>query len=321
MTPVARPDDRPLPLDAHAPRSRAWRRPSPASSTAKPQVGAARGRRARRARPPAHRGRPRRRQDHAGARARPRRSAAPSAASSSRSDLLPSDILGVSVFNQETGRFEFRRGPIFANVVLADEINRTTPRTQSSLLEAMTRGARLDRQRTRTSSISRSSSSPRRTRSSTSAPIRCPSRRWIASCCACAWAIRRRPTSGASSPRQQLEDPVEAMEPVVDAADVAAIQARLRTCPRRRRAARLRAVASSPPRASRRSSRSASRRAAFRLGTAPPRRSRSPPAATSSSPTTSRRPRLPALAHRLVPRRRHRPASRSAARAKRPSAS
>src|SRR5262249_1798563 len=53
------------------------------------------------------------------------------------SDLLPSDILGVSIFNQETGRFEFRKGPIFANVVLADEINRTTPRTQSSLLEAM----------------------------------------------------------------------------------------------------------------------------------------------------------------------------------------
>jgi MoxR-like ATPase len=56
------------------------------------------------------------------------------------SDLLPSDILGVSVFNQETGRFELRRGPIFANVVLADEINRTTPRTQSSLLEAMSEG-------------------------------------------------------------------------------------------------------------------------------------------------------------------------------------
>ena len=56
------------------------------------------------------------------------------------SDLLPSDILGVSIFNQETGRFEFRKGPIFANVVLADEINRTTPRTQSSLLEAMSEG-------------------------------------------------------------------------------------------------------------------------------------------------------------------------------------
>jgi MoxR-like ATPase len=56
------------------------------------------------------------------------------------SDLLPSDILGVNVFNQETARFEFRHGPIFANVVLADEINRTTPRTQSSLLEAMSEG-------------------------------------------------------------------------------------------------------------------------------------------------------------------------------------
>jgi MoxR-like ATPase len=53
------------------------------------------------------------------------------------SDLLPSDVLGVSVYNPESRDFEFRPGPIFANVVLADEINRTTPRTQSALLEAM----------------------------------------------------------------------------------------------------------------------------------------------------------------------------------------
>jgi MoxR-like ATPase len=53
------------------------------------------------------------------------------------SDLLPSDVIGVSVYNPETREFEFRSGPIFANVVLADEINRTTPRTQSALLEAM----------------------------------------------------------------------------------------------------------------------------------------------------------------------------------------
>jgi MoxR-like ATPase len=53
------------------------------------------------------------------------------------SDLLPSDILGVSVFDPRTSEFEFRQGPIFANVILADEINRTTPKTQSSLLEAM----------------------------------------------------------------------------------------------------------------------------------------------------------------------------------------
>jgi len=53
------------------------------------------------------------------------------------SDLLPNDVIGVSVYNPESREFEFRSGPIFANVVLADEINRTTPRTQSALLEAM----------------------------------------------------------------------------------------------------------------------------------------------------------------------------------------
>jgi MoxR-like ATPase len=52
-------------------------------------------------------------------------------------DLLPSDILGSSVYHASTGEFVFKKGPIFANVILADEINRTTPRTQSALLEAM----------------------------------------------------------------------------------------------------------------------------------------------------------------------------------------
>lgn len=52
-------------------------------------------------------------------------------------DLLPSDVTGASIFNQKDVEFEFRRGPLFANIVLADEINRTTPRTQSALLEAM----------------------------------------------------------------------------------------------------------------------------------------------------------------------------------------
>ena len=56
------------------------------------------------------------------------------------SDLLPSDILGVSIFNQKNQQFEFVPGPIFANVVLADEINRATPKTQSALLEAMSEG-------------------------------------------------------------------------------------------------------------------------------------------------------------------------------------
>jgi len=53
------------------------------------------------------------------------------------SDMLPSDVIGISIFSQQTQRFEFRPGPIFANIVLADEINRTTPKTQSALLEAM----------------------------------------------------------------------------------------------------------------------------------------------------------------------------------------
>src|SRR5512133_1341977 len=52
-------------------------------------------------------------------------------------DLLPNDVTGVSVYNQQTGQFEFRYGPVFVNVLLVDEINRATPRTQSSLLEAM----------------------------------------------------------------------------------------------------------------------------------------------------------------------------------------
>ena len=52
-------------------------------------------------------------------------------------DLLPSDVTGVSIYNQKIGEFEFNEGPIFANIVLGDEINRTTPRTQSALLEAM----------------------------------------------------------------------------------------------------------------------------------------------------------------------------------------
>jgi len=55
-------------------------------------------------------------------------------------DMLPSDILGSSVYLPSLGEFEFRQGPIFTNVLLADEINRTTPRTQSALLEAMSEG-------------------------------------------------------------------------------------------------------------------------------------------------------------------------------------
>ena len=56
------------------------------------------------------------------------------------SDLLPADILGVTIYDQSTGQFSFHQGPIFSNLILADEINRTTPKTQSALLEAMEEG-------------------------------------------------------------------------------------------------------------------------------------------------------------------------------------
>jgi MoxR-like ATPase len=52
-------------------------------------------------------------------------------------DLLPSDVTGVTIFRQETGGFEFHQGPVFANIVLADEINRASPRTQAAMLEVM----------------------------------------------------------------------------------------------------------------------------------------------------------------------------------------
>src|SRR5690348_7707452 len=56
------------------------------------------------------------------------------------SDMLPSDVLGISVYSAAEQAFEFKRGPVFTNVLLSDEINRTTPKTQSALLEAMNEG-------------------------------------------------------------------------------------------------------------------------------------------------------------------------------------
>jgi MoxR-like ATPase len=56
------------------------------------------------------------------------------------SDMLPSDVLGISIYSSVEQRFEFKRGPVFTNILLADEINRTTPKTQSALLEAMNEG-------------------------------------------------------------------------------------------------------------------------------------------------------------------------------------
>src|SRR5882757_6654641 len=56
------------------------------------------------------------------------------------SDMLPSDVLGISIYSSVEQQFEFKAGPVFSNVLLADEINRTTPKTQSALLEAMNEG-------------------------------------------------------------------------------------------------------------------------------------------------------------------------------------
>ena len=56
------------------------------------------------------------------------------------SDMLPSDVLGISVYSAQEQQFEFKAGPVFTNILLADEINRTTPKTQSALLEAMNEG-------------------------------------------------------------------------------------------------------------------------------------------------------------------------------------
>ena len=140
------------------------------------------------------------------------------------SDLLPSDILGVSVFNQETDRFELRRGPIFANVVLADEINRTTPRTQSSLLEAMSEGrVSID---THTHELDQpfiviATQNPLEHFGTYPLPESQMDR----------FLLRLR--MGYPSPADerrvvtsgQLEDPVEAIEPVVSLPEVAAIQA------------------------------------------------------------------------------------------------
>ena len=95
-------------------------------------------------------------------------------------DLMPSDVTGASIFNQRTSEFEFRPGPVFTNVLLADEINRTPPKTQAALLEAMQERQVTIEDRTRLLGT-RSSCWRRRTRSSTRGPIRCPRRSWTAS--------------------------------------------------------------------------------------------------------------------------------------------
>src|SRR5215216_6689558 len=96
-------------------------------------------------------------------------------------DLLPSDVTGVSVFNQERGDFEFKPGAIFANIVLGDEINRASPKTQAALLETTEeRQVTVDGITYRLGC--RTWWSPPRTPSSTRAPTPCPRPSGTASC-------------------------------------------------------------------------------------------------------------------------------------------
>jgi hypothetical protein len=114
------------------------------------------------------------------------------------SDMLPSDVLGVSVWEPKLSEFVFKPGPLFTNIVLADEINRTTPKTQSSLLEAMNE-AQVSLDHSTYPLPRRSWCSPPRIRASTRARIPCPSLSSTASSCAFASAIPRRRREGSAA--------------------------------------------------------------------------------------------------------------------------
>lgn len=96
-------------------------------------------------------------------------------------DLMPGDLTGSLLYDRETSQFKFREGPVFTNLLLADEINRTPPKTQAALLEAMAeRQVSVDGESKPLPS--RSWLQPRRTPSSTRAPIHFPKLSWTASC-------------------------------------------------------------------------------------------------------------------------------------------
>ena len=97
------------------------------------------------------------------------------------SDMLPSDVLGVTIYNAHTEAFEFKPGPIFTNFLLADEINRTTPKTQSALLEAMNEAQVTIDGRSHPAAAALHGDRHAESRSSTTAPIRCPNRSSTAS--------------------------------------------------------------------------------------------------------------------------------------------
>ena len=127
-------------------------------------------------------------------------------------DLMPSDITGTTVLDEHEhrpARVPLRQGPIFANIILADEINRTPPKTQAALLagDAGTAGHR--RAGDVTTCRTRSSSSPRRTRSSRKAPIRCPKPSSTASCSTSRSITRRSKKRSASCSTTTKDEPPE----------------------------------------------------------------------------------------------------------------
>ena len=122
-------------------------------------------------------------------------------------DLQPTDVTGLSIFNQKERDFEFRAGPIFANVVLVDEINRAMPKTQSALARGDGRAAGHGRRRDARSCPIRSCSSRPRTRSSTRGRSRCPRRSSTASSSRPRSDIRTPRTSGGSSPSSARSSP------------------------------------------------------------------------------------------------------------------
>ncbi len=97
-------------------------------------------------------------------------------------DLLPADLVGTMIYNQQAANFTVRKGPVFANVVLADEINRAPAKVQSALLEAMQERPGHHRGTPPSHCPRPSWCSPPRTPSSRRAPTRCPRPRWTASC-------------------------------------------------------------------------------------------------------------------------------------------
>ncbi len=143
-------------------------------------------------------------------------------------DLLPSDLLGTSVFHQKSGEFEFRPGPVFASIILADEINRATPRTQSALLEAMNEGSiSLD-------GVTRPLPAPFLV-FATQNPYEFEGTYPLPESQLDRFLLRigigypSREDEIRMLKEQQLRHPIDAVEPVMDAAEVVAIQEEVRT--------------------------------------------------------------------------------------------